>query len=497
MRAIRPRRAAPCPSRAAQETRLNHPHAPLVPDADAAQVFGRRPLPPALLSALQDNFGNRVSTATAVREHHGRDESPFDPQLPDVVVFAHSVAEVQQVVSLCASHRVPLIPYGAGSSLEGHLLAVQGGVSLDLSAMNRVLAINPEDLTVTVEPGITRKALNEALRDTGLFFPIDPGADASIGGMAATRASGTNAVRYGTMRENVLALQVVLADGRLINTGSRARKSSAGYDLTRLMVGSEGTLGVITEITLRLYPQPEAVSAAVCAFASMDEAVRTVIETIQLGVPIARVEFVDALAIKAINRHSKLTLQESPTLFFEFHGTDASVAEQAQRVQEIAADHHGQGFEWAVRPEDRNRLWNARHNAFFAMLQLKPGCRAVTTDVCVPISRLADCVGETERDLLQSPLPCPIVGHVGDGNFHVAILIDPNRPEELAEAERINQRIVRRALEMDGTCTGEHGIGLHKMGFLREEHGEDALSVMRSIKQALDPLNLMNPGKIF
>ncbi len=476
---------------------MNHPHAPLVPDTDAPEAIGRRPLPPALLSALQHAFGSRVSTAAAVREHHGRDESPFDPQLPDAVVFAQSAAEVQQVVRLCAEHRVPLIPYGAGSSLEGHLLAVQGGVSLDVSAMNRVLSVNPEDLTVTVEPGITRKTLNEALRDTGLFFPIDPGADASIGGMTATRASGTNAVRYGTMRENVLALQVVLADGRLIKTGSRARKSSAGYDLTRLMVGSEGTLGVITEVTLRLYPQPEAVSAAVCAFPSMGEAVRAVIETIQLGVPVARVEFVDALAIRAINRHSKLDLRESPTLFFEFHGTDASVEEQARRVQEIAADNHGEGFEWAVRPEDRNRLWNARHSAYFAMLQLKPGCRAVTTDVCVPISRLADCVAETERELRASTLPCPIVGHVGDGNFHVAILIDPDRPEELAEAELINQRIVRRALAMDGTCTGEHGVGLHKMGFLREEHGDDALSVMRAIKHVLDPLNLMNPGKIF
>jgi D-lactate dehydrogenase (cytochrome) len=471
-----------------QETRVNHP-APPAPL--------RRPFPAELLAALKSAFGERVSVAEAVRAHHGRDESPFDPQLPDAVVYARSAADVQRVVRLCSQHDVPVIPYGNGSSLEGHLLAVQGGVSIDLSEMNRVLSINAEDLTVTVEPGISRKQLNEALRDTGLFFPIDPGADASIGGMTATRASGTNAVRYGTMRENVLGLAVVLADGRTIHTGTRARKSSAGYDLTRLMVGSEGTLGVITEITLRLYPQPEAVSAAVCAFPSMGEAVRAVIETIQMGVPIARVEFVDSLAIRAINRHANLALREAPTLFFEFHGTAAGVKEQAELVQDIAAQNAGEGFEWATRPEDRTRLWNARHNAYFAMLQLKPGCRAVTTDVCVPISRLAECVVETEQDLAGSPLPCPIVGHVGDGNFHVAILIDPDRPDELAEAERLNHRIVQRALRMDGTCTGEHGVGLHKMGFLLEEHGEVAVDVMRAIKHALDPRNLMNPGKIF
>jgi D-lactate dehydrogenase (cytochrome) len=457
----------------------------------------RRPLPAELLVALKAAFGERVSTAEAVRAHHGRDESPFDPQLPDAVVFARSTGEVQSIVKLCGQYGIPIIPYGNGSSLEGHLLAVEGGVSIDLSEMNRVLAINAEDLTVTVEPGLSRKALNEALRDTGLFFPIDPGADASIGGMSATRASGTNAVRYGTMRENVLGLTAVLADGRVIKTGTRARKSSAGYDLTRLFVGSEGTLGVITEVTLRLYPQPEAVSAAICAFASMGDAVRAVIETIQIGVPIARVEFVDALAIRAINRHSNLTLPESPTLFFEFHGTAASVEEQAKLVQEIAADNQGSGFEWATHPEDRSRLWNARHNAYFAMLQLKPGCRSVTTDVCVPISRLAECLAETEQDLLASPLPCPIVGHVGDGNFHVAILIDPAKPEELQEAERLNRRVVERALRMNGTCTGEHGVGLHKMGFLLDEHGADAVDTMRAIKHALDPRNLMNPGKIF
>ncbi|WP_419150438.1 FAD-binding oxidoreductase [Paraburkholderia kururiensis] len=456
-----------------------------------------RPLPDGFVAALQGAFGERVSMAEAVRAHHGRDESPFDPQLPDAVVFAHSTEEVQTVVRLCGQYDVPVIPYGNGSSLEGHLLAVQGGVSIDLSEMNRVHSINAEDLTVTVEPGISRKQLNEALRDTGLFFPIDPGADASIGGMCATRASGTNAVRYGTMRENVLGLTAVLADGRVIKTGSRARKSSAGYDLTRLFVGSEGTLGVITQITLRLYPQPEAVSAAVCTFASMGDAVRAVIETIQMGVPVARVEFVDSLAIRSINRHSNLTLREAPTLFFEFHGTESGVREQTETVQEIAAQNGGEGFEWATRPEDRGRLWNARHNAYFAMLQLKPGCRAVTTDVCVPISRLAECVTETEADLIASPLPCPIVGHVGDGNFHVAILIDPDKPEELEEAERLNRRIVERALRMDGTCTGEHGVGLHKMDFLLDEHGADTVDTMRAIKHALDPRNLMNPGKIF
>ncbi|MCO5410287.1 FAD-binding oxidoreductase [Ralstonia mojiangensis] len=470
---------------------MNHPAPP-------SQSI-RKPIPPAMLDALRTRFGDRISTTEAVRAHHGRDESAYDPMLPDAVVFAQTTEEVAAIAKLCFEHEIPLIPYGAGSSLEGHLLAVAGGVSLDLSQMNHVLSVHPEDLTVTVEPGVTRKQLNTEIRDTGLFFPIDPGADASIGGMCATRASGTNAVRYGTMRENVLNLTVVTADGRIIKTANRARKSSAGYDLTRLFIGSEGTLGVITEITLKLYPQPEAVSAAVCAFPTMGDAVSAVIDTIQMGVPIARVEFVDALAIRAINQYDKLTLPEMPTLFFEFHGSEHGVQEQAETVQQIAAEHKGQGFEWATRPEDRSRLWNARHNAYFAFLQLKPGCRAVTTDVCVPISRLADCVVETEKDLLASALqlPAPIVGHVGDGNFHVALLIDPNKPEELEEAERINQRIVARAIAMDGTCTGEHGVGLHKMDFLIAEHGNDAIDLMRSIKQALDPKHILNPGKIF
>ncbi|MGN8061318.1 FAD-binding oxidoreductase [Ralstonia sp. 22111] len=470
---------------------MNHPAPP-------SQII-RKPIPPAMLDALRARFGDRISTAEAVRAHHGRDESAYDPMLPDAVVFAQTTEEVAAVAKLCFEQEIPLIPYGAGSSLEGHLLAVAGGVSLDLSQMNHVLSVHPEDLTVTVEPGVTRKQLNTEIRDTGLFFPIDPGADASIGGMCATRASGTNAVRYGTMRENVLNLTVVTADGRIIKTANRARKSSAGYDLTRLFIGSEGTLGIITEITLKLYPQPEAVSAAVCAFPSMGDAVSAVIDTIQMGVPIARVEFVDALAIRAINQYDKLTLPEMPTLFFEFHGSEHGVQEQAETVQQIAAEHKGQGFEWATRPEDRSRLWNARHNAYFAFLQLKPGCRAVTTDVCVPISRLADCVVETEKDLLASALqlPAPIVGHVGDGNFHVALLIDPNKPEELEEAERINQRIVARAIAMDGTCTGEHGVGLHKIDFLIAEHGNDAIDLMRSVKQALDPKHILNPGKIF
>ncbi|MDO3555174.1 FAD-binding oxidoreductase [Ralstonia pseudosolanacearum] len=461
--------------------------------------LARKPIPPAMLDALRARFGDRVSTSDAVRAHHGRDESAYDPMLPDAVVFAQTTEDVVAVARLCHEHAIPLIPFGAGSSLEGHLLAVAGGVTLDLSQMNRVLSVHPEDLTVTVEPGVTRKQLNADIRDTGLFFPIDPGADASIGGMCATRASGTNAVRYGTMRENVLNLTVVTADGRVIKTANRARKSSAGYDLTRLFIGSEGTLGIITEITLRLYPQPEAVSAAVCAFPGMGDAVSTVIDTIQMGVPVARVEFVDALAIRAINRYDKLSLPELPTLFFEFHGSAHGVQEQAETVQAIAAEHRGQGFEWATRPEDRSRLWNARHNAYFAFLQLKPGCRAVTTDVCVPISRLADCVVETEQDLLASPLklPAPIVGHVGDGNFHVALLVDPDKPEELEEAERINRRIVARAIAMDGTCTGEHGVGLHKMDFLVAEHGDDAIDLMRSVKQALDPKHILNPGKIF
>ena len=456
-----------------------------------------RILPVPFCEAMTVLLGTRFTLSLPVREHHGKDESPFGIIAPDAVAFVKTTEEAAAVMRLCHEHRVPLIPFGAGTSIEGHVLAPHGGLSLDLSGMNAVVAVHADDLTVTVQAGVLRKQLNEEIKHTGLFFPIDPGADASIGGMCATRASGTNAVRYQTMRENVLALTVVTPEGKVIHTGTRAKKSSAGYDLTRVYIGSEGTLGIITEITLRVYPQPEAISAAVCAFPTIADAVQTVIETIQMGVPIARVEFVDALSIKAINRHDKLELAEMPTLFFEFHGSDNGVKEQAETVQQIAAEHGGHQFEWATQPEDRKKLWNARHNAYFAALQLKPGCQAVVTDVCVPISRLAECVMATDVDLQASSLPCPIVGHVGDGNFHVIILIDPNKPEERIEAERINANIVERALAVGGTCTGEHGIGMHKMDFLQTEHGDDALDVMRAIKRALDPLNLMNPGKIF
>lgn len=456
----------------------------------------RREIPAACLQSLQALLGDRLSVAAAVREHHGRDESPYPAMLPDAVVFAQSTEEVAAVAKLCNSHGVPLIPYGAGSSLEGHLLAVQGGVSIDLSRMNAVLAVNPEDLTATVQAGVTRKQLNEAVRDTGLFFPIDPGADASLGGMAATRASGTNAVRYGTMRENVMSLTVVTADGRVVRTAGRARKSSAGYDLTRIFVGSEGTLGIITEVTVRLYPQPEAVSAAVCNFPSLDDAVRSVIEIIQMGVQVARVEFMDAAAVRAVNLHSKLNLRESPLLLFEFHGSPSGVQEQAETVQAITAEHGGMDFDWAERPEDRSRLWTARHNAYFAGLQLRPGCRASTTDVCVPISRLADCVRETVEDLDRASFPYTIVGHVGDGNFHVQMLLDPDSQSEWQESEAISHRLVERAISADGTCTGEHGVGLHKMQFMEREHGAEALALMRSLKHAFDPNNILNPGKI-
>ncbi|WP_323028632.1 FAD-binding oxidoreductase [Castellaniella defragrans] len=455
-----------------------------------------RPLPDGFLDALAARFGERCSTAQAVREHHGRDESPYPAMPPDAVVYARDVDEVAWVARHCHDHGVALIPYGAGSSLEGHLLAVQGGVCLDLSGMNRIVAVHAEDFTATVQAGVTRKQLNEALRDTGLFFPIDPGADASLGGMAATRASGTNAVRYGTMRENVMSLKVVTADGRVIETASRARKSSAGYDLTRLFVGSEGTLGIIVEVTVRLYPQPEAVSAAICNFPDLDAAVQSVIEVIQMGVPVARIEFMDAHAVRATNRYSHLSLRESPLLLFEFHGSPASVREQAESVQAIAREHGGQDFQWADRPEDRSRLWTARHNAYFAGLQLRPGCRSSTTDVCVPISRLAECVGETARELDQASFPYTIVGHVGDGNFHVLMLLDPDDPDEWVESERLNQRLVARAIAMQGTCTGEHGVGLHKQAFMRAEHGQDALDVMAALKAALDPRNVLNPGKI-
>ena len=456
-----------------------------------------RPMPSALLEALQSRFAGRCSIALAVREQHGRDESALDAPPPDAVVFAESTQDVMDALALASQYNVPVIAFGAGSSLEGHLLAVQGGISLDVNRMNRVLAINAEDLTVTVQPGVTRKQLNEAVKSTGLFFPIDPGADATLGGMCATRASGTNAVRYGTMRENVLALEVVTASGRIIRTGTRAKKSAAGYDLTRLMVGSEGTLGVITEVTVKLYPLPEAISAAICFFPSIEAAVRTTIEIIQLGVPIARVELLDANTVRMVNTHSHLGLREEPMLLIEFHGSPGGVKEQAELVQELASGHGGQAFEWASTPEERTRLWTARHNAYFAAIQSKPGCRVIATDTCVPISRLADCLLESVAEADASGLPYFLVGHVGDGNFHFCYLIDPAKPEERAVAETLNHQLVARALRLEGTCTGEHGIGLHKMDFLRSETGNGTVEMMRTIKRALDPKNILNPGKIF
>jgi D-lactate dehydrogenase (cytochrome) len=457
----------------------------------------QRETPQALIDALKTRFADRCSTALVVREQHGRDESSFASAPPAAVVFAESTLDVADAIKLASQHDVPVIPFGVGTSLEGHLLAVQGGISIDVSRMNRVLAINAEDLTVTVQTGVTRKQLNEAVKSTGLFFPIDPGADATLGGMSATRASGTNAVRYGTMRENVLALEVVTASGEIIRTGTRAKKSSAGYDLTRLMVGSEGTLGVMTEVTVRLYPLPEAICAAICSFPSIEAAVRTTIQIIQLGVPIARVELLDANTVRMVNAHSKLGLREEPMLLMEFHGTPNSVKEQAELVQELANDQGGKAFEWANTPEERTRLWTARHNAYFAAIQSKPGCRAISTDTCVPISRLADCLLDSVAEADASGLPYFLVGHVGDGNFHFGYLIDPDKPEERELAEDLNHKLVARALSLEGTCSGEHGIGLGKMSFLLSEMGDGAVNMMRTIKRALDPKNIMNPGKIF
>jgi D-lactate dehydrogenase (cytochrome) len=457
----------------------------------------RRLVPLAMLDALRARFGERCSTIRAVCEHHGRDESPIDVPPPEVVVFCESTEDVAATVALAHEHAVPVIPYGVGSSLEGHLLAVQGGVSIDVSRMNRVLRVNAEDLTVTVEAGVTREQVNREIKDSGLFFPIDPGANATLGGMSATRASGTNAVRYGTMRENVLALTVVTSTGEVIHTGTRARKSSAGYDLTRLFVGSEGTLGVMTEITLKLYPLPESVSAAVCFFPSIGAAVQTTIQIIQMGIPIARCELLDPNAVRWVNKQSKLDLLESPMLLMEFHGTDASVKEQAETVQEIAAEFGGQAFQWASTPEERTRLWTARHKAYFAGMQANPGCRTVTTDTCVPISRLAEIIETSVDEADASGLPYYIVGHVGDGNFHLAYLVKDGDAAQRAVAERLSLQMVQRAIAFEGTCTGEHGIGLHKMGFLEGEAGAGAVDMMRTLKRALDPRNIMNPGKIF
>ncbi len=447
------------------------------------------------LAALKERFGTRFSTAEAVRGHHGKDATFHAAHPPEAVVFPETVEEVREIVRACHESGTPIVPFGAGTSLEGHIGALGGGITIDLTGLDRIRAIHDEDMTCFIEPGVTRKRLNEELRDTGLFFPIDPGADASLGGMVATGASGTNAVRYGTMRENVLGLEVVLPDGRLIRTGTRARKSSAGYDLTRLYIGSEGTLGIVTGIHLRLYGIPESIASAVCAFPSVDAAVDAVILTIQSGIPVARIELLDEAQMDACNRYSKLDYAPSPHIFFEFHGTPAGVAEQAEATGAIAQEFGGSDFAWSTTTEERNRLWQARHDAFFAAIALRPGCEGWPTDVCVPISRLAECIAETRADLASAPFPTPIVGHVGDGNFHVIFVIKTDDAEEVRIATELNERLVRRALAMGGTCTGEHGIGYGKIHFLEAEH-PSALPAMRAIKRALDPKNIMNPGKI-
>jgi D-lactate dehydrogenase (cytochrome) len=449
----------------------------------------------AAIGALAARFGNRLVTSQAVREQHGNILTWIANQPPDAVVFPQSTDDVQDAVRICAQHKVPVVPFGTGTSLEGHINAPFGGVTIDFRDMNRILAVHAEDLDCVVEPGVTRKQLNEYLRDQGLFFPIDPGADASIGGMAATRASGTNAVRYGTMKDNVLSLKVVLATGEIIATSRRAKKSSAGYDLTRLFVGSEGTLGVITEVTVRLHGIPEAISGGICPFPSVEAACNAAIATIQSGIPVARIELLDEVQVRASNAYSKLTLPETPMLFLEFHGTAAGVAEQSERFGEISADLGGGPFAWTTNTEERTKLWQARHDAYWAAVALRPGTRPFATDVCVPLSRLAECVVETQRDIAACGMIAPIAGHVGDGNFHCSPLIDMDNPQEVAAARDFNARLIERALAMEGTCTGEHGVGQGKMKYLKAEHGE-ALGVMRSIKHALDPNDLMNPGKI-
>ncbi len=449
-----------------------------------------------LIKQLRALLGDRVSTAESVLQQHGRGESWHPSQAPDAVVFVQSTEEVSQVVKYCAENATPVIAYGTGTSLEGQVQAVKGGVCIDLSQMDQVIEINNEDLDCRVQAGVTRKQLNHYLHDTGLFFPVDPGADTSIGGMTATRASGTNAVRYGTMRENVLALTVVTANGDIIHTGTRARKSAAGYDLTRLFVGSEGTLGIITEITLRLYGRAEAISAAIVNFPDVRSAADATIKTIQMGIPVARIELLDSAYIKAINAYSKTDYPLLDTLFLEFHGTRDWVAEQVRLFDEISREFGASGFQWAEKEEDRNRLWSARHDAYYAGLAMAPGSRGYVTDVCVPISRLADCIAETQQDLASTNLYSPILGHVGDGNFHLTIFIDPEDDEMFEAALQVDARLVQRALEMGGTCTGEHGIGLGKLKHMRNEHGDGAIAVMQAIKQALDPQNIMNPGKV-
>jgi D-lactate dehydrogenase (cytochrome) len=449
-----------------------------------------------VIRELASRFGNRLVTSQAAREQHANTTTWIPNEPPDAVVFPHSGQDVQDIVRICAAQRVPVIPFGTGTSLEGHVNAPYGGVSIDFRDMNCVIAVNSQDLDCVVEPGITRKQLNEHLRDQGLFFPLDPGADASLGGMAATRCSGTNAVRYGTMKDNVLALKVVMPNGELMTTARRAKKSAAGYDLTRLIVGSEGTLGVITELTLKLSGIPEAISGGVCPFPSLEAACNAAIATIQSGIPVARIELFDELQVKATNLYSRLALPEVPMLFLEFHGSPAGVHEQSEMFDEIARDLGGGPFEWATKPEDRNRLWQARHDAYWAGRGLRPGAQAVATDVCVPISRLAECVTETQRDITDCGLAAPILGHVGDGNFHLTLLVDMNDDEEVKAARMLCERLVERALEMEGTCTGEHGVGQGKMKYLARELGEPALAAMAAIKRAIDPLDIMNPGKI-
>ena len=459
-------------------------------------VHDRAPIPESFMNDLRSMFGERVHASDAMRQQHGQSEAHFPTMLPDAVVFPHSTDEVVQLVKLCTSADVPIIPYGAGTSIEGNTAPVRGGISVNLSVMTAILEVNADDLDCTVQAGVRREQLNEHLRDVGLFFPIDPGANATIGGMASTRASGTNAVRYGTMREAILSLRVVTPDGREIRTARRARKSAAGYDLTRLMIGAEGTLGIITEVTLRLHGIPEAISSAVCGFETLRGAVDTVVQAIQLGVPLARVEILDDVQMRAVNRWSKLDYPEITTLFFEFHGTPTYVEEQVATVRELASANGGGEFSWSNLPEERSKLWKARHEAYYAAVNMRPGAVGWATDVCVPISRLAECIGDTKADLEKSAVPAAILGHVGDGNFHVVFSIDPNAPEEMQEVERLNRRLVTRALAMDGTCTGEHGIGIGKQDALVEELG-DAVDVMRAIKRALDPKDLFNPGKIF
>jgi D-lactate dehydrogenase (cytochrome) len=450
---------------------------------------------PQALEQLTNLLGDRLTRAKSELDQHGQSESHFPVTPPDAVAYPQDTQELQEIARICSQHRCPMVGWGAGTSLEGNGLAIRGGLVIDFARMNKVLEIRPADMDVTVQPGVTREALNQELRATGLFFPVDPGANASLGGMAMTRASGTTTLRYGSMRDNVLGLQAVLADGRVIRTGSRARKSAAGYDLTALMVGSEGTLGLVSELTLRLHGIPESISAGICGFDHMSDAVNTVIETIQMGLPMARMEFVCAQTVQAFNAYAGDSMPLTPHLLVEFNGSPEATSQQAEIFGEIVAQNGGSPFRWSARPEERNALWAMRHNGYYAILASRPGTRAIVTDICVPISRLAEAVEETESDIAASRIPGPILGHMGDGNFHTILMVDPEREEERAEAKRLSDRMAERALRLGGTCTGEHGIGMGKLGFMRAEHG-DSWDVMGHIKRALDPLNLMNPGKV-